>query len=50
MVRDYQITAANKDTGPKQKRIAALRESIRRHGRDFGPRTWIRDDLYRERF
>ena len=49
MVRDYLTAVANNDTGVKQERVAALRESIRRHSRDLGPRTWTRDDLYEDR-
>ena len=49
MVRDYLTAVANNDAGVKQERIAALRESIKRHGRDLGPRTWTRDDLYEDR-
>ena len=43
---DYLTLAAKSDADVKQERIAALRESIRRHGRDLGPRTWTRDHLY----
>ena len=46
MVRD---TVANSDSGLKQQRIAELKNSIRRHARDLGSRTWTRDDLYGER-
>ncbi len=49
MVRDYLTAVADNDTGVKQERVAALRESIRRHSRDLGPRTWTRDDLYEDR-
>lgn len=49
MVRDYLTAVANSDAGVKQERVAALKESIRRHGRDLGPRTWTRDDLYEDR-
>ncbi len=49
MVRDYLTAVANNDTGVKQERVATLRESIRRHSRDLGPRTWTRDDLYEDR-
>ena len=49
MVRDYLTTVANTDAGLKQQRIAELKDSIRRHARDLGPRTWTRDDLYGER-
>ena len=49
MVRDYLTAVAKSDAGVKQERIAALRESTRRHSRDLGPRTWTRDDLYEDR-
>lgn len=49
MVRDYLTTVANSDAGVRQERIAALKESIRRHGRDLGSRMWTRDDLYDDR-
>ena len=46
-VRDNLTVAANSNAGLKQQRIAELKDSIQRHGRDFRPRTWTRDDLYR---
>ena len=49
MVRDYLTAVANTDAGLKQQRIAELKDSIRRHARDLGSRTWTRDDLYGER-
>lgn len=49
MVREYLTTVANTDAGLKQQRIAELKDSIRRHARDLGSRTWTRDDLYGER-
>ena len=49
MVREYLTTVANTDAGLKQQQIAELKDSIRRHARDLGSRTWTRDDLYGER-
>ena len=49
MVRDYLTAVANSDAGLKQQRIAELNDSIQRHARDLGSRTWTRDDLYGER-
>ena len=49
MVRDYLTAVANSDVGLKQQRVAELKDSIQRHARDLGSRTWTRDDLYGER-
>ena len=49
MVRDYLTTVADSDSGLKRERIAELKISVQRLGRDLGPCTWKRDDLYEDR-
>ena len=46
MVRDYLASVVEGDAAARQGLIAKLEESVERHSRDMGPRTWTRDDLY----
>ena len=46
MVVEYLTSIADSETSARLERIAKLKESIDRYGRDMGPRTWTREDLY----
>lgn len=46
IVRDYLASVVESDAAARQGLIARLEESVERHSRDMGPRTWTRDDLY----
>ena len=46
MVSDYLASVIESDVAARQEVIAKLEESVERHSRDMGPRTWTRDDLY----
>ena len=46
MVRDYLASVAESSVAARQELVAKFRESVERHSRDMGPRTWTRDDLY----
>ena len=46
LVVEYLTGIATSEASARLERIAKLRESIDRYGRDMGPRTWTREDLY----
>ena len=46
MVVEYLTGIATSEASARLERIDKLRESIDRYGRDMGPRTWSREDLY----
>ena len=46
MVEEYLAPVVEGDAAARQELIAKLEESVERHSRDMGPRTWTRVDLY----
>ena len=46
MVRAYLTAVASTDSSRRAEHAARLKQSFRRMGRDMGPRTWTREDIY----
>ena len=49
MVAEYLTTMVDDTAAERKENAARLMETFERLGRDMGPRTWTRDDLYEER-
>ena len=46
MVREFLRSVAARGEPERQRRVARLRRSFERLGRDMGERRWTRDQLY----
>jgi hypothetical protein len=45
MIREYLLTLVRRSSTKKRRAVEALRQSFKKHGRDMGRRTWMREDL-----
>ena len=49
MVCDYLTSVANSDAATRKASADRLMETLERSSRSIRPRTWTRDDLYKDR-
>ena len=46
MVQEHLASVVESNATARQELVAKFMESVERHSRDMGLRTWTRDDLY----